>query len=140
MIGVAYALAAALSYGASQVLTRQGVSDLAPPLTGSFIALLWGTVGFSLLSARGLADRPPDFWRGAKFFAAGGIFSAAGVLLMFEALSRGQVVVVSPVLATNPLFTLFLATVMLRGLEQITLRVIAGTCLVVLGVVVLTVA
>ena len=70
--------------------------------------------------------------------AARGIFSGVSVLLIFEALSRGQVV--SPVLATNPLFTLFLATVLLRGLEQITLRVIAGTCLVVLGVVVLTVA
>ena len=62
------------------------------------------------------------------------------MLLSFEALSRGQVVVVSPVLATNPLFTLLLAMVLLRGLEQITLRVIAGTCLVVLGIVVLTVA
>ncbi|MDA0256857.1 MAG: DMT family transporter [Chloroflexi bacterium] len=129
-VGVVYALGAALSYGASQVLTRQGVSELAPPLVGAFIAILWGVSGFALVSARGLTMRTPNFWRGARFVAAGGLFSAGAVLLMFQALSRGQVVVVAPILSTNPLFTLLMAALLLRGLEQITWRVVAGTMLV----------
>ena len=138
--GVVYALAAAIAYGSSQVLTRHTVSSMAPALVGSFIALAWGTLGFSVLSVRGLASRTPNFWRGAGFFVGAGGFSAMGVLLMFQALQRGEVVVVSPVLATNPLFTLAMAAVLLRGVEQITPRVVAGTCLVVLGVLVLTLA
>ncbi len=138
--GVVYALAAAIAYGMSQVITRHTVSSMAPPLVGSFIALAWGTLGFSVLSVRGFASRTPNFWRGAGFFVGAGVFSATGVLLMFQALGRGDVVLVSPVLATNPLFTLVMAALLLRGVEQITPRVVAGTCLVVLGVVVLTLA
>jgi uncharacterized membrane protein len=105
---------------------------------GSFIALLWGTIGFALLSARSVRDRGSNFPRGALLFAGAGIFSAAGVMLMFQALSRGEVVVISPVLATNPLFTLIMAALMLRGVERITANVMVGALLVVAGVVVLS--
>src|SRR5262249_35814751 len=39
LLGVAFSLGAAVAYGSSQVLTRQSVGQLAPPLVGSFIAL-----------------------------------------------------------------------------------------------------
>jgi DME family drug/metabolite transporter len=139
LTGAAFALAAAVSYGSSQVITRQALGDLAPPLVGSAIALFWGTLGFAILSARSLGERGDHLWRGVAFFATGGVFSAMGVLLMFYALGLGQVVVISPVLATNPLFTLFFAALLLRGVEQITLRVIIGSVLVVAGVAVLSI-
>jgi drug/metabolite transporter (DMT)-like permease len=139
LVGVAFSLGAAVAYGTSQVLTRQGVGQLAPPLVGSFIALGFGTLGFALLSMRSLGRRGEHFWRGAVFFAGAGVFSATGVLLLFIALSRGPVVVISPIVATNPLFTLVMAAVLLRGVERITRRVALGALLVVGGVVVLTV-
>ena len=40
------------------------------------------------------------------------------------ALARGEVVVVAPVLATNPLFTLLFAFLLLRGVERITPRIV----------------
>ena len=137
--GVAFALAAALSYGSSQVITRQSLSDLAPPLVGSLIALFWGTLGFAVLSVRSLGERGDHLGRGVAFFATGGVFSATGVLLMFFALDRGEVVVISPVLATNPLFTLFFAAMLLRGVERITPRILLGALLVVVGVAVLSI-
>jgi drug/metabolite transporter (DMT)-like permease len=145
LTGVAFALIAALSYGSSQVLTRQGVSSLAPPLVGTFIALFWGTLGFAALSARGLGaalrevDGPARLRRGTAFFIGAGICSSLGVTLMFQALARGKVVVLSPVLATNPLFTLVFAAILLRSVERITPRHVAGTALVVAGVAVLSV-
>ncbi len=139
LAGVAFSLGAAVAYGTSQVLTRQLVGGLASPLVGSFLALMFGTIGFALLSVRSLGRRGDHFWRGAAFFAAAGVFSATGVLLLFIALSRGQVVVISPVVATNPLFTLVMASVLLRGVERITMRVVVGAVLVVAGVIVLTV-
>ena len=137
--GVAFALGAAASYGSAQVLTRQGIGNLAPPLVGTLISLCWGTLGFALLSARNLGSRGDHFRRGALFFATGGVFSATGVLLMFYALGMGQVVVIAPVLATNPLFTLLFAAIFLRGVERITPRVILGALLVVSGVAVLSI-
>ena len=136
--GVLFAFSAAAAYGTSQVITR-GSIGLTTPLVGTLIALLWGTLGFTLLSARDLAQRGPNFWRGARLFSLAGLFSAMGVLLLFEALSRGQVVIVSPIAATNALFTMFFASLMLRGVEKITARVVLGAVLVVAGVVVLSV-
>lgn len=140
LVGLAFGFSAALAYGSSQVLARHGVSDLAPPLVGSFIALFWGTLGFSLMTVRSLGQRSANLRRGALYCALGGILSAAAVTLNFQALSRGDVVVVSPVTATNPLFTLIFASVLLRGIERITPRIVIGALLVVSGVVVLTVA
>jgi drug/metabolite transporter (DMT)-like permease len=140
VLGVLFGFGAAIAYGSSQVLTRHSVSDLAPPLVGSMFALFWGTSGFFLLTVRNLGEGIRDFRRGALLFAAAGMFSATGVMLMFQALSRGQVVVISPIISTNSLFTLVLAALLLRDVEKITLRVIIGSLLVVGGVVVLTVA
>lgn len=137
--GIAFAMTAALSYGSSQVIARYAVTDLAPPLIGAFIALFWGTLGFALLSARNLGPRPANLRRGTLYFVGAGVFSSMGVLLMFTALSKGDVVILSPVLATNPLFTLVFAALFLRGVEQITRRAVIGTALVVAGVIVLSV-
>jgi DME family drug/metabolite transporter len=140
VVGLTFGFSAALSYGTSQVLTRQGVSTLAPPLVGAFVALTWGTLGFALLSVRSVARAGKRSVRGSMFFVLAGLFSACGIMLMFQALKRGQVVIISPVLATNPLFTLLFAALLLRGVERITPRIVAGALLVVSGVVVLTVA
>ncbi len=136
--GVAFAMVAALSYGSSQVLVRHAVTDLAPPLVGGFIALFWGTLGFFAISVRNLGPRPANFRRGALYFIGAGAFSSMGVVLMFTALSKGTVVILSPVLATNPLFTLLFAAFLLRGVERITRRHVLGTAFVVAGVIVLS--
>lgn len=140
LLGVLFAFGAAASYGSSQVMARS-LSDEASSLIGAFIALTFGTIGFAFLSARRARHHGPgDFKRGALYFVGAGVFSSMGVVLMFQALSRGEVVVVSPVLATNPLFTLFFASIFLRGIERITPRVVVGALLVFAGVVVLTFA
>lgn len=140
LAGVAFAFGAALAYGASQVIIRHSVEGVASPLVGSLIALACGTLGFAVISARSLGDSRGNLRRGAAFFAAAGIFSALGVLMMFQALGRAQVVVVSPLVATNPLFTLLFAAALLRGVEHITPRIVLGALLVVAGVAVLALA
>src|SRR5690606_5254894 len=131
---------AAISYGTSQVMTRAATEETTP-LVGGLIALLFGTAGFALLSARTLArNRGGDgnTRRGILYVIGGGIFSASGVLLMFLALQRGEVVTVAPVVTTNPLFTLAFAIVLLRGVERVTKRIALGALLVVTGVVILS--
>jgi drug/metabolite transporter (DMT)-like permease len=74
--------------------------------------------------------------RGVFWFAAVGLCNGAGVLAMYAALNRGQVSVVSPLVATYPLFTLALSALFLRE-ERFGARVLLGVALTVAGVVVL---
>jgi drug/metabolite transporter (DMT)-like permease len=129
-----------LAYAASQVLIRHGVSDAASPLLGSLLALTVGTIGFTGLAARQLGEASTNVRRGAWLFAIAGFFSTLGVVFQFQALDHGDVVLVAPVSNTNPLFTLLIASVLLRGIENLTPQVVAGAALVVAGVAVLRLA
>jgi uncharacterized membrane protein len=51
------------------------------------------------------------------------------------ALAQGDVSVVYPLTSSAPLFTVAFTALLLRGVEQITVRLVAGTVLVVGGVV-----
>src|SRR5258706_3239224 len=74
--------------------------------------------------------------RGIFWFIAVGICNGLGVLAMYAALNRGQVSVVSPLVATYPLFTLALSALFLRE-ERFGPRMLLGVALTVAGVVVL---
>lgn len=74
--------------------------------------------------------------RGMVWFMAVGICNGLGVLAMYAALNRGQVSVVSPLVATYPLFTLALSALVLRE-EKFGARLLLGVALTVAGVVVL---
>ena len=60
---------------------------------------------------------------------------AMGVSMLYLALSKAPVVVVSPMFALTSFVGLILAHFFLRRLERITLLLIVGTVLVVMGVV-----
>jgi drug/metabolite transporter, DME family len=136
--GYVFAFSAAIAYAASAVVAREGVQELEAPLVGTTIALIFATLGFIPLAWRSLSTPVTDFWRGALFFAGAGIFSATGVASLFLAIERAEVVVVSPISSTHPLFTLLLAAILLRDLERITWRILAGGVLVFAGIVLIT--
>jgi DME family drug/metabolite transporter len=138
--GYLFAFSAAIAYAASQVVAKQGVKELDAPLLGTTIALIVATLGFIPLALRSLDTPPADFRRGALFFAGAGIFSATGVASLFLAIQRADVVVVSPISSTYPLFTLLIAAFLLRDLERVTLRLVVGGLLVFAGVVLITVS
>ena len=138
--GYVFAFSAAIAYAASQVIAREGVTELQAPLVGTTIALIFATVAFIPLALRSLATPVTDLRRGAWLFAAAGIFSATGVSSMFLAIERAEVVVVSPVSSTHPLFTLLLAAILLRDLERITIGIVVGGVLVFAGIVLITVS
>jgi drug/metabolite transporter (DMT)-like permease len=74
--------------------------------------------------------------RGIYWFIAVGICNGLGMLAMYAALNCGQVSVVSPLVATYPLFTLALSAIFLRE-EKFGPRVLLGVALTVAGVLVL---
>ena len=66
-------------------------------------------------------------------FTFAGILNGFGLLLSYEALGRGQVTTIAPILATFPVFTFFLSAIFLRD-ERVTAQTVVGVLLTVAGV------
>ena len=58
-----------------------------------------------------------------------------GALLTLVALATARVVIVSPIVATTPLFSLVLSLIFLRGKEKVAGLTILGTVAVVAGTI-----
>src|SRR6266853_4510150 len=130
-------LAGAAIRGGAQAAVKGGLVLWPDP----FVAALVGyTVSSVTIFAGNRAFVPrtstPVDRRGIFWFIAVGICNGLGVLAMYAALNRGQVSVVSPLVATYPLFTLVLSALFLRE-EKFNTRVLLGVGLTVAGVVVL---
>jgi drug/metabolite transporter (DMT)-like permease len=52
---------------------------------------------------------------------------------MFEAFARGPVAIVDPLVGVAPLFTTVFAAAFLRDLERVTVGIVVGALLIVLG-------
>jgi drug/metabolite transporter (DMT)-like permease len=119
----------------AQVLSKAGLILWPNP----FAAALVGYTVSSLAVWTATAGQPAArtfHRRGAAWFAATGALNGVAVLCLYRALSTGTVVVVSPIVATYPLFTLMLSALVLRE-ERMSAALIGGVMLVVAGVVVL---
>ena len=130
-------LAGASIRGGAQAAVKGGLTLWPDP----FVAALVGYCVSSVTIFAGnrafmpRAGAPLDR-RGILWFMAVGVCNGLGVLAMYAALNRGQVSVVSPLVATYPLFTLALSALFLRE-ERFGPRVLLGVALTVAGVVVL---
>src|SRR5712671_644215 len=136
-LGELLPLAGAAIRGGSQATVKAGLALWPDP----FVAVLVGyTVSCGTIFAAGRTlvpkDAAPLSRRGILWFVAVGFCNGLGVLAMYAALNAGQVSVVSPLVATYPLFTLALSVLFLRE-ERFGPRVLLGVALTVAGVVVL---
>lgn len=136
-----FPLAAALFFGIGNVARRFGllafthVSVLEAVALNEFGSLL-GLSAFAVATRRRDVLAAPR--RTYAYFAGSGAITAFALLSLFAALQRGRVAIVDPLAATAPLFTAVFAAVLLRDLERVTTRVVAGAALVVVGVAVIT--
>jgi drug/metabolite transporter (DMT)-like permease len=138
---IAYPLAAALLAGVSHPIRRYALGLANEPL---FFAAVIGLVSFSWIGGylllRPQGERP--VWNrhclGPFLFA--GCFETLGILLVIMALSVGQVVIVSPIVATSPLWILLGTWLFLRGIERLTLATVVGAFCVVAGTIAISIA
>ncbi len=140
IIGIAFGLGAALSYGSSAVLVRYGVDNLAAPLVGAAIALFSGTLGLSILGVRGVRANLAENRRGIVFLVLSGVAAASGIISSFFALSMAPVVIIVPLQSTSSLFALLWSYLFLSRLERITPRLVLGSVLVVSGVILIAIS
>lgn len=89
--------------------------------------------GSAVLLASLLLARRPVTLRPAVAVAPTGLTYGLSYVLLFEAFYRGRVSVVSPLIATESLWTVALALLFLRRHEHVGVRLVAGALLVVAG-------
>jgi uncharacterized membrane protein len=125
-------------FGAVAILRKLGLGG-AGPILGFAINVTTALVAFTAFLAatgqlRDLRCERRSLWH----LIAAGIFENAGVLCTVLALRVGSVSVVAPLAGTTPLFVLALSWIFLRNLESVSIRLVAGTSLIVLGVYLIT--
>ena len=87
-----------------------------------------------IIAARNPVIRPFD-WKSMSFIGVSGLSTTASIVSQLFAVQRADVVIVAPLLATFPLWTLLLAHIFIARMEQITLRLVIGTIVTVAGVI-----
>ncbi len=128
-------LMAATAFALGNVIRRFGLSTTPLPVlealvinqTAAFLAL----AGYGLIWRRSQVLSAPR--RSYLFFSISGVLGAIALFTIFEALDRGPVAIVDPLVGTQSLFTILVAYFVLHDLERITFRLIVGATLVVLG-------
>lgn len=132
---IALPFAAAAIRAFAQILTKAGLALWGSPYAAGLIGY---TVSAAVILAAARTDgsHQPIDRRAAPWFVATGLLNGGSVFLMYTALAKGQVALVSPIVATYPLFTLGLSMLLLRT-ERVTPRIAVGTVLTVAGVAVL---
>lgn len=131
-----FPLLAALFAGIAFPVRRVAFDVSNEPL---YFAAVLAVVSFVSLSpylgARLRTERLVFDRRALSRFLLSGLFESAASLLSLIAVSLGRVVVVSPIVASTPLWTLILTVVFLRGVEHINARTVTGTFAVMTGTI-----
>jgi len=133
-----YPFLSASCFGVVAIIRKLGLTQ-AGPLLGSAVnitAALVASTAFVLATGNWGALRCDR--RSLRFFVGAGILENVSVFLMLVALGLGEVSVVIPLAGTAPLFVLLLAFLFPVGLQKLSGRVVLGSALIVLGVILLT--
>ncbi len=135
--GFLLAIAAAVVRGSSETLRKSGLFVMDSPIFGAAVGNAGGFLVSVVLLATSSSTRTALTYEKNSFlyFVFSSLCTVAAWIFGFYALSYGEVVRVAPLVGTVPLFTVLLSTFLLRGVEQITPRIMVASLLVVMGVV-----
>jgi DME family drug/metabolite transporter len=133
---VIYPIVGAVAFGASSNLRKAGLSYVSIPLLAAAVTAGAAAIfSYTLLQIQGGKEAFKLTRKSAAWLVAAGVFNTAALLSVFHALSRGKVVIVDPLVSSNPVMTLLLTSIFLRDLEALNLRVIVGALLTVAGTI-----
>ncbi len=135
-----YPILASLLVGLSQVARKFGLVFIPHPFLAAAIT---ATSSFAVISSllwftgkRGSGLRITK--ECLPFYVAAGISISMAMASLYYALSLGEVIVVIPVTSTGPFFALTLSAIFLRDIEHVTLKIVLGAGLIVMGVLLIT--
>ncbi|MEM1986243.1 MAG: DMT family transporter [Nitrososphaeria archaeon] len=130
---------ASLATGLNDVVRKQALTFLSQPLFGTTLAyvatLSLYTAAFSFNGKLLSLLNKNNF----KLFWKSGIFLALGQLSSFYALNFGRVLIVAPLIYTQPLFVFLLTITTLKKIENMTWKPLMGSIVMILGIILLSI-
>ena len=133
---VIYPIVGAVAFGISSTLRKAGLDVVTiPVLAAAVTAGTAALLSFVLLQCQRGQQAFKLTRKSAAWLFPAGLFNTTAMLSVFYALSHGKVVIVEPLVNSNPVLTLLLAAIFLKDLETFTVRIITGALLTVLGTV-----
>ncbi len=135
-----YPLLTAACFGLAHNLRKIGFSGgMESVLFAGFLQTVAAAVSVPIILRIAFPDQPYQFpARSVRFFVMSGVWSLIAQLTLLFVIRGGRVSLISPIVATTPFFTLLLTPVILGDREKITWRIVAGSILLVVGVVFVT--
>jgi DME family drug/metabolite transporter len=132
-------LGSAFFYAFSTVVRKIGLNILPEPLLGAVVGAATSLVAYPvLLRLMGRSGELKLSKNSIPWLIGGGIATSMAWIGMFTATQLGSVSVVSAIIGANPLFGLILSVLMLRDTEKITKQIVAGSVLIVIAVIIIT--
>jgi drug/metabolite transporter (DMT)-like permease len=125
--------------GVAQTLTKLGLVLWPSPFTAALVGYTTSAGVMWAAKAAQPGSRTAISRTGILWFIGVGTLNGGAVLLMYYALNIGTVSVVSPIVATYPLFTMLFSALFLKT-ETLNAKTLAGVVLAVCGVAVILVA
>lgn len=137
---LAFPILAGFCYGFAYVQRKFGVAYVPSPLAGVLIQNTTAFLCFVLASPleRGRQSVEMRNARAWFFYGISGILAFFANFFTFYALNIGPVIIVAPLVALNPLFTLLLAMLFLGKVEKVTGKIFLGALLIIGGAVILS--
>jgi DME family drug/metabolite transporter len=133
---VIYPVLAAVSFGIGSNLRKAGLLVDNVPLMAAAVtattAFLFSLGLLQVQRGRQVLKLPRA---SLAWYFAGGLFNTTAMLSVFYALSHGEVVIVEPLIASNPVLSLILTAIFLKDLEVVSARVIVGALCTITGTV-----
>ena len=136
-LGVVAAIGASMAYATELYIVSRLVNVHAPGLVIASYEVMFGLLLFGAIRLRMLAGYATGGTAAARDFrwaVLAGVSLAVALSAFFTALGHAPLSVVAPVGGIAPLVAYGLVLVLLRGVERVTRRTLAGAGLVVAGV------
>jgi DME family drug/metabolite transporter len=129
-----YALVAGLFMGVAMAIRKLGIVLIPSLSTGLSMAAI-GTLLILFLWYPFLPreERFKFSCQGVGWFLASAFFTSSAHLFFFVALQRGPLATVAPLSSTGPLFALGYSWLLLREVERLSIRLVAGAFLICAG-------
>jgi uncharacterized membrane protein len=126
---------AAVAFAASDVLVKGGLDDGSVPAVGAAISTGTGLFLWYLAHSLPVVRRRFRLGSRAWWLVISGALMGAAILLLFVALDRGDVSLVAPIVASQPLFVFLFSSLFLRKLERLERPTLVAGVIVVVGMV-----
>ena len=138
LMGYILALIAAASYGGTNVIAKELTEAYGSPLMMYAFSVIFGILLLAPLAGRDAVRDVRNVGPNLRFVVSAGLSglcAATSGISLYYALQRSDVVMVAPIVSTNPLMTLLLGQLFISQLERISRDVVIGSALAVGGII-----